>query len=106
MSGRAHQKQTYNVPRPLAPEYLTARARRDIPGLADLYLECDDGELSYFICQVARLGYAASFSQTSDGGALSISVYDGYTRFKGYIRKADDFADRFTELLCRMRGEE
>ena len=106
MNGRSHQKQTHYVPRPLTEDMLTARPSLRGAAICNLYSECDSAQLSEFVRGVVLLGFAVSFSVTSDGGALSISIYDGFTRFKGYVRHAYQFEDRFDSLLRRARGEE
>lgn len=103
---RGNQKTTHYVPRPLLPDQLTPRPRSRPDAAVAALAEYDNGELSYFVQQVVRLGYCVSFSATSDGGAISIVCFDGFRRYKGYCRKEDDYPTRFRDLLSELRGEE
>ncbi len=103
---KTRTKQVYNVPRPLQPEQLTIRPRSRPDRAIQTLSEYDSAELSYFICTVVSMGHAVSFSATSDGGAISISVYDGYTRFKAYGRHPDELETSLRDLLSTLRGEE
>ncbi len=103
---KTRSKQVYNVPRPLSAEQLVIRSRSKPDRAVEALTEYDNGELSYFICAVVRMGYCVSFSATSDGGAISIVVYDGCIRFKAYGRNTDQFATSCRDLLSTLRGEE
>jgi hypothetical protein len=53
-----------------------------------------------------QMGYVVSITATSDGGAVSLSVYDGDIRYKSYARSADELLDCYHNLLRAIRGEE
>lgn len=100
------RKDVHNVPRPFAPQFGTNRVRAQ-PDRAIRALDgCNGAELSYFIGEVVRMGFCVSFTATSDGGAISVVVFDGARRYKGYCRNPDEFPERFHEILCELRGEE
>ncbi len=103
---KTRTKQVYNVPRPLPAEQLIIRPKCEPDRAIASLTEYDNGELSYFVCAVVAMGYVVSFTATSDGGAISIVVYDGTTRFKAYGRHPDQFATSFRDLLTTLRGEE
>lgn len=101
-----HRKDVHNVPRLAVPDVLTVRLREQPDRAISLLSQCDMAELSFFMQQVLRMGYCVSFSATSDGGAVSITVFDGATKFKGYVRAAHEFETRYRDLLSAVRGEE
>jgi hypothetical protein len=106
MSDSPHKKEAYVSQRPPAQRSNVVRLR-DSPGRAvEIMLDCDAIELQHTICEVLGLGYCVSFTATSDGGAVSIVVFDGYTRFKGYGRSAAHFETSIREVLRLARGEE
>lgn len=61
--------------------------------------ECDADELLNFVALVVRNGDLCSFCQTSDGGALCVTVLCGQRQLKGYARSTDELVVRMTDLL-------
>ena len=43
-------------------------------------------------------GYGVLIAPTSDGGAISVTVYDGDERFRTYATNHDEFRDALTAL--------
>lgn len=106
MSERPQQKQAYVSNRP-PPQGSHVIRIRDSPGRAvEIVSNCDPIELQHVICEVLALGYCISFTSTSDGGAVSIVVFDGYTRFKGYGRSVAHLEGSIRDVLRLARGEE
>lgn len=101
-----HRKDVHNVPRVADQNFGTFRLRDQPDRALSVLRQCDSAELSYFVQQVVRMGYCVAFSATSDGGAISITCYDGATKFKGYVRAAHEFETRYRDLLSAIRGEE
>jgi hypothetical protein len=70
---------------------------------------CDSSdalELQHFITAVVGVGYVACFSATSDRGAISITVFDGNTRYKSYARSENELLLCYRDLLAAIGGEE
>jgi len=61
--------------------------------------DCDADEVLHFIALVARNGDLCSFCQTSDGGAICITVLCGQRKLKSYARSADELVVRMGDLL-------
>jgi len=106
MNDRPYKKQAYVSDRPPAQRSNIVRLR-DSPGrAATIVADSDPIELQHTVCEVLAMGYCISFTATSDGGAVSIVVFDGYTRFKGYGRLVSQAADGIRDVLRLARGEE
>src|SRR5215475_13484284 len=106
MNGRRDKGGAYRSPRP-APEGSLVKRLPDsaIRGIG-IVNRCDTSELQYFLSSVIGMGYCCAFTCTSDGGAVSITVYDGAIRFKSYARHEDELPSCYRDLLAAIRGEE
>lgn len=51
------------------------------------------------VMSVVRAGAAIMFSQTSDGGAISITLFDNNERTKEYLHRGDEIEQYLTGLI-------
>jgi len=106
MNERRNHEGPYKSMRPTPTRGGIVRLR-DTPARASkVVADCDMAELQYAIQSVVGMGYAISFTATSDGGALSVVVFDGNIRWKAYERDGLYLPDKLHDLLDRVRGEE
>lgn len=106
MSASPRAKNIYQSARPAPKGGRVVRLSGNMGRAVRVLAGCDPAELSSFVCSVVSLGYVATFTGTSDGGAISVVVYDGDTRWKGYGRDEDQLLTSFRDLLAAIRGEE
>lgn len=59
----------------------------------------DAGELAHFVHKMTEAGAGVILSVTTDGGALSITVLSGNTRFREWPSSADEALDVMHQLI-------
>jgi hypothetical protein len=106
MSGYSHAGGAYKSTRVIRTGVSARPILISTDRAAMLVLRCADGELRGFISAVMQLGWCVSLTQTSDGGACSITCFDGATKYKSYARSADELLVCYRDLLAAIRGEE
>jgi hypothetical protein len=106
MNERRHTKEAYVSTRSSPQGSNVVRLRDDNARAVSILSECDPIELQHAICEVLSLGYCISWTTTSDGGAVSIVIFDGFTRFKAYARSVAHFERSLHDILQLARGEE
>lgn len=62
------------------------------------------GDITYFLQVVLRHGDCVSFTLTSDGGALSVTVLQGTRRFKAYAKDCDQLLVRLHDVREELYG--
>ena len=98
-------REVYVSARPAPAGGNVVRLRGEPDRAKQVLLECDMAELQHALCTVVGMGYCISFTSTSDGGAVSVVVYDGFTRFKAYARSTEHLERSLGALLDAVRGE-
>jgi hypothetical protein len=106
MSGHPHDGGAYKSPRIIRERVGPSRILVPTDRAAMLVLRCDTSELCHFVSSVMQMGWCVTFTQTSDGGACSITCYDGAIRYKSYARSSDELLLCYRDLLAAIRGEE
>jgi len=61
-----------------------------------------ESEIAHFIRTVLKHGDLVCFTVTSDGGALSVTVVQGQTRYKGYAPTDDAAVSLFSDLISDL----
>jgi hypothetical protein len=106
MNGHSHNGGAYKSARVTRERVGPSRVFVATDRASLLVMRCDASELQHFICSVMQLGWCVTFTQTSDGGACSVTCYDGNIRYKSYARHEDELPLCFRDLLAAIRGEE
>jgi hypothetical protein len=106
MSAYTRSEGPYKSSRPTPQGKRVVRLSGNMGRAVRVIRSSDAAELSDFICTIISLGMCVSFTGTSDGGAISIVVFDGDTRWKAYGRDEDQLLTSFRDLAAAIRGEE
>ena len=106
MNGKHLQEGPYKSQRPTSTGSRVVRLSGTMGQASRIMLECDGVELLAFLSSVIAMGYCISVTGTSDGGAISLTVFDGAIRWKSYARCADELLSCYRDLLGAIRGEE
>lgn len=106
MNGKALPPKVYRSSRSRKPGSGDVRLPRISYQGYSILASCDASELSHFLVQVVKLGHLVSFSQSSDGGAITIAILADDVQFKSYPKDGDECVAAFTVLLRAVLGEE
>lgn len=106
MSAHPHEKRVYQSARPPATGVGVVRLPIHVDRASKIIACCDAVELQHFIHSVLQVGYVACVTRTSDGGAVSLTVFDGDIRYKSWARSEDELLICYRDLLAAIGGEE
>lgn len=106
MNERRDHEGPYKSPRPAPTGGNVVRVSGGMGRAVRVCNSVDAAEIQDFISTIISMGYAVTFTGTTDGGAVSVVIYDGSIRWKGYGRDEDQLLCSFRNLLAAIRGEE
>lgn len=92
------QTNPYQVGKPQYTDKRVFSANGDTPK----YSEVPGEEITHFLDLVGRVGGCAIFGTTSDGGAFSLTVIVGTTRYREWPHDADGMLRAFHEIADQL----
>lgn len=105
MNGNHRKEGPYKSPRPAVQRSNVVRLPGNLGHASGVMSASDEVELCNFVSTIIAMGFCISFTSTSDGYAVSLTVYDGATRWKQYARDPDELLTCYRDLLAAIRGE-